>query len=254
MLAVEGTMDIATDTRVADLAVAHAGTIRVFQAYGIDYCCGGRRALSEVCRERGLDFAAVSEAVRAAMAPAAAPVFDWAGAPLDDAADRIVAVYHVPLRAELVRLGEMADKVRRVHGERHPEVFEVAASLQALVEDVTPHMMKEERMLFPYLARLAAAARAGRATGGSPFGTVANPIRVMEAEHEAVGEIVAGLRRTTGGYTAPEDACNTFRGLYHGLAALERDLHEHIHVENNIVFPRAVSLERALAGEVAAAS
>lgn len=241
-------MEITRETLIADLAVARPGTIRVFQKHGLDFCCGGQRPLGEACAEKGLAFDVLRADLAAAEAPAADDGFDWSRAPLDVVVSRIVDRYHVWLRAEMPRLQQMADKVRQVHGSRHPEVVDVASLLVDLANDLRPHMMKEEQMLFPYVARLAQADREGTPMAPSPFGTVDNPIHVMEAEHEAVGDLLKALRRFTKDFASPADACNTFRGLYLGLEELERELHEHIHVENNVLHPRARQLERALAG------
>ncbi len=239
-------MDIALETTVADVAAGHPGTIRVFQRHGVDFCCGGKRPLSEVCEEKGLAFEVLRADLHLAMAAPAPDAHDWTTAPLTELVAHIVPRYHDTLREELPRLAAMAEKVARVHGERHPEVIQVDRTHRALVADLMPHMMKEERILFPYLAGMDEIVRLGRAFGGSPFGTVKNPIQMMEVEHEAVGQLLADLRGITSSYTAPEDACNTYRGLYHGLVELERELMEHIHLENNVLFPRSVRLEEEL--------
>ncbi len=140
----------------------------------------------------------------------------------------------------------MMEKVLRVHGERHPELAEVSRIFGEIRSELRPHMRKEEDMLFPYIVRIEAAALAGAAPGEAHMGSVAGPIVAMEAEHEEVGRGLAALRQRTDGYRPPTDACNTFRGLYHGFAELERDLHQHIHVENNILFPRAAKVEAGL--------
>lgn len=172
--------------------------------------------------------------------------FDWAGAPLDEVVTRIIDRYHVWLRRELPGLQDMGAKVARAHLERHPGVVEVSATLNAIAGDLEPHMMKEERVLFPYVAEMARAERLGASVEASCFGSVENPIRMMEMEHDAVGGLLLELRRQTSGFTIPDDGCSTFRGLYHGLAELERELHEHIHVENNVLHVRARALEERL--------
>lgn len=239
-------MDIRTETTVAELASAHPGTIRVFQKHGIDFCCGGRRTLEAACREHGIALADLTGDLTGALVGPAPGDFPWTTAPLDEVVERIVTRYHQWLYDELPRLATMMDKVVRVHGERHPELAQVARTYFAIEQDLGPHMMKEERVLFPYIAQLQETAATGGALAGSPFGTVEDPIRMMEIEHEAVGGLLAKLREQTSDYTVPVDACNTFRGLYHGLEELERELHEHIHVENNVLHPRAIALEEQL--------
>jgi regulator of cell morphogenesis and NO signaling len=238
---------IVTTQTVGEIAAGQPATIRIFQGHGIDFCCGGARRLNEVCQERGLDVATLVAELEAAVTSPDADGRVWNEAPLGALTRHIVARYHESLRAELVRVGALMEKVRRVHGERHPEVAAMAAELARLDEDLRPHMMKEERVLFPYVGRLEEIAARGDSIAASPFGTVGNPIAVMVQEHEAAGEILAELRRLSGGFVPPADACNSFRGLYHGLLEMERELHEHIHLENNILFPRAVALEERLA-------
>jgi regulator of cell morphogenesis and NO signaling len=243
-------MSVRPEDRVADLASKHPATIRVFQSHGIDFCCGGKRPLGEVCEERGLDLPGLTRELEAALAAPGEPGFDWERAPLREVVSQIVARYHRPLERELPRLAQMMQKVLEVHGARHEELAEVAATFEVIVADLGPHMMKEERVLFPFVARMEAVQQSGGALAGSPFGSVKSPIGVMESEHEAVAGALRSLHDQAAGFEPPEDACNTFRGLYHGFGQLERDLHEHIHVENNILFPRATKLEAELLGTV----
>jgi regulator of cell morphogenesis and NO signaling len=243
-------MHIGPETRVADLATQHPATIRVFQRHGIDFCCGGKRALGEVCTEQKLSLADLTRDLESAGSTAREAGPDWEHMPLADLVAQIVDRYHRPLDEELPRLEQMTQKVLHVHGERHAELAQVALTFAAIVADLGPHMMKEERVLFPFIARLEAGGAPGGPPVSSPFGSIQGPIGAMESEHEAVGEALVRLRGLTAGFQAPADACNTFRGLYHGFTELERDLHEHIHVENNILFPRALRLE----GELLAAA
>jgi regulator of cell morphogenesis and NO signaling len=242
----EEAMEITTSTAVAEVATHHPASIRVFQRHAIDFCCGGKRALGEVCAEKGLAFEAVCSELAQAMEQAAPPVGDWRNESLTGLCAHIVSRYHFTLRAELPRLRAMVDKVLRVHGENHAELAGLAEAYRTVQEDLGPHMMKEERILFPYIQEMEGADAAGEALARSPFGTVQNPVAAMAAEHESVGQALAEMRRLSGGFNPPPDACNTFRGLYHGLVELERELHEHIHLENNVLFPRAVALEQKL--------
>jgi len=241
---------ILTTQTVGEIAAAQPGTIRVFQEHGIDFCCGGGRRLGEVCVERALDARALVNALEEAAASPAGELRNWSASGLTALTRHIVSHYHQPLRSELDRVGALMDKVRRVHGERHPEVVEMARAFERLRDDLGPHMMKEERVLFPYVVRLEELEEEGAGLAGSPFGSVENPIAVMVQEHEAAGEILAELRQQSGGFVPPADACNSFRGLYHGLFEMERELHEHIHLENNVLFPRAVALETLLGARV----
>jgi regulator of cell morphogenesis and NO signaling len=164
--------------------------------------------------------------------------------PLGALTAHIVERYHGWIRQELARVRPMMETVLEAHGERHPELAEVAGVLGELEADLAPHMMKEERVLFPFVAAMAATPPGAALV--VPFGTVQNPIRMMEREHEAVGGLLARMRALTNGFDPPADACDTFRGLYHAFGGIERDTHEHIHVENDVLHPRAIALETQL--------
>jgi regulator of cell morphogenesis and NO signaling len=240
-------MPFTPETHVAEIVTHNPAATRVFHRYGIDFCCGGKRPLAEVCQERQLDAERLLQEI-ATLAPGDAEEKDWSEAPLQTIVQHILDRYHSPLREELPRLSYMADKVLRVHGERFPAMIPpVAARLQELRMELESHMMKEERMLFPYVVTLEQSWKDGRSFPGSPFGTVENPIRMMEAEHEDAGRLLAEMRSLTDGYTLPEGACNTFRALFHGLEQLEKEMHLHVHLENNVLFPRAAELERRMA-------
>lgn len=237
-------IDITPETHVAKVATRHPGTIRVFQQHAIDFCCGGGRPLADACEEKGLAFEDLAAQLAAAAAGPAGEERDWSEAPLGELADHIVTRYHDRLREELPRLAAMAERVLAVHGDKHPETLPALVEVfRGLREEMEAHTMKEEHVLFPYVEELAATAGRGGAFSGSPFGSVASPIAVMESEHEDAARALAELRRLTDGYQPPRGACTTFRGLYHGLAELETDLHHHVHLENNVLFPRAIELE-----------
>lgn len=239
-------MNITPDTRVAEIASGNPATIRIFQRFAIDFCCGGKRPLSEVCAEKQMTFDELRSALESAGAPGAMD-FPAADATLTALVRFIVDRYHADLRQELPRLTQMAAKVLDAHGSRHPDTLPaLAATLRGLREELELHMMKEERVLFPYVEKLEALAADGRPLTASPFGSIQAPIGMMEHEHDDAAQALARLRRLTDGYTPPADACNTFRGLYYGLAELEKALHEHIHLENNVLFPRAAQMEKEL--------
>ena len=223
---------------VGELAANNPAAIRIFERFGIDYCCRGFVEVSEACRAAGITFADFQAALGEAVA---APEFgiDWTERPLTELSEYLVSRFHVHAREELDTMMMLAAKVAGVHGTRHPETIKVAALVTALQNDMLPHMMKEEMILFPYVAGLE-----GGQTGANCFGTVANPIRVMMMDHEAVGDLLAQLRQVTDGYTTPEDACFSYGELYRRLVAFEKETHEHIHLENNVHFPRALMLEQ----------
>jgi regulator of cell morphogenesis and NO signaling len=201
---------------------------RVFSRHAIDYCCGGGRPLQEACEEKGLDTEALLGEVEEELETSDVLEESWDEAPLNDIIEHILAAYHAPLAEELPRLASMARKVLAVHGdkdrERLSEILDVYLGLKA---DLEQHMAKEEQILFPLIQ--------------SGQGALANgPISVMEREHDSAATALRRLRELTNDYEVPKEACNTWRALWHGLAALEESLHRHIHLENNILFPRAL--------------
>lgn len=227
---------------VGEIAAHSLAAVRVFEDHGIDYCCGGQRALEDACREKGLDPAAILTELETAQATPAAER-DWTSAKLHDLIDHILRTHHDYLKRELPRLSERMATVGRVYADRYPDIVKpLARVLAALRDELEMHLRKEEMILFPFVQRAEAAADSGQPPTPPPFGSFANPISVMEDEHETAGRALAEMRRLTNGYLAPADACNTFRALYAGLEELERDLHMHIHLENNVLFPRAIAM------------
>jgi len=218
-----GMMTHTLDSTVGQIAAETPSSIRVFEKYGIDFCCGGQTGFEEACRSRGLDPEAVlGEIERAGKVPAEDNT-NWQAAPLEALIDHILETHHVYLKTELPRLEAMLQKVMEAHSDAVPPIAEV---FEPMKEELDAHLMKEEMILFPLI-------RSGRPGA-------MGPIRVMLAEHDSAGEALARIRSLTMGYTAPPEACNTWRALYSGLAEMERDLRRHIHLENNILFPRAL--------------
>jgi regulator of cell morphogenesis and NO signaling len=207
----------------------------VFERLGLDYCCHGHRTLDEACTSAGLDPAAIALALDD-VAPTAA---DHPTEPAALAA-HIEATHHHYLHAELPELRALAAKVASVHGERHPELEDVRRLVDEISAELEPHLLKEERVLFPAIRALADGTAAG-----FPFGTIANPIRMMAFEHDRAGDLLAALRTATAAYSVPSDGCASYRSLYERLAHLEADTHRHIHLESNVLFPAAAALEAA---------
>jgi regulator of cell morphogenesis and NO signaling len=230
-------MTITSSTLVADIVSANPATIKVFQRHRIDFCCGGKVPLGDVCDRRGLDTQALVAELDAALLRAEEAT-DWTQARLSDLVAHIQRRFHRPLTAELPRLRAMVDKVVSRHGDHLPEtLLPLQATFAALQEELTEHMAKEDAVLFPAIIALE--------TGGgidAAWGWITQPIAVMEAEHRTAGEALARIRELTNNYAPPDWACPTFRGLYYGLAELERDMHEHVHLENYVLFPKAASL------------
>jgi regulator of cell morphogenesis and NO signaling len=231
-----------TTLTLADVA-ANLGAIRILERYGLDYCCGGKQPFEQACLAKGLAPDRVMLEIEQANA-ANVTNRDWQTAPLDDLVRHILATHHAYLWTELPALGTRMDKVLSVHGARHPQIFppmaEVFAAFRAELE---MHMRKEEKILFPFLEQYGRAETGNRPLPPVPFGSVANPIAVMEHEHTSSGDAIAAIRALTGNFELPANRCATVRALYEGLQALESDLHVHVHLENNILFPRAIALE-----------
>lgn len=235
---------LSPETTVGEFVAQRPALSRLFERLGIDYCCGGKRPLAQACRERGLDPGTVFAMLEAAVAPAApAGEVDAASMSLTELADHIEETHHAYLKHEMPRLRHLALRVANAHGQRLPWTNQLAQVVEGFVRELQSHMMKEEQILFPMVRQIDAAEEAPEFHCGS----LANPIRVMEAEHREAGDALATMRTLTSDYTPPPDACNTFRALLDGLKQLEADMHQHVHKENNILFPRALEREAALA-------
>lgn len=217
-----------SDINVGDIATELPLATRVFERHGIDYCCGGGTALKVACEKKGLDAEAVLAEIQKELDATTATEERWDEAPLDDVITHILETYHRPLDEEMPRLMAMADKVLEVHRDKAPETLpELVSVYGALKSELEEHMAKEEQILFPMIQRGQGAMADG-------------PIAVMQQEHDSAATALRRLRELTNDYTVPDEACNTWRALWHGLKALEESLHRHIHLENNVLFPRAL--------------
>jgi regulator of cell morphogenesis and NO signaling len=240
-------MSVATEKTVRELALENTTATRVFEKLGIDYCCGGNKSLEEACRAAKLNMDQVLDSLEMAEQSAHSAQSDrnWQVEPLADLIAHIKNTHHKYTREEIARLGPLFNKVCSVHGKNHPELLEIRTTFDGLAQELATHLMKEEMVLFPHIVRMEEAAMEKEPAIPAPFGTVQNPISMMEHEHDSAGNALRSMRETSGGYSAPADACVSFQTLYKALAAFETDLHQHIHLENNILFPRAVAMERA---------
>lgn len=228
---------------IGELVRENPARSRVFERFSIDYCCGGKVPLHEACRARGLDPQRV-EAELARVSVEQAMPDDPASMGLGHLADHIEASHHAYLREELPRLDTLTEKVARVHGDAEPRLNEIRRVFVACRQELEAHMLKEERVLFPMIRELE------RADGPVTFhcGSLANPIRMMEHEHDQAGDAMSRFKELTDGYAPPDWACNTYRAMVDGLAALEQDMHQHVHKENNVLFPRALEVEALKCG------
>lgn len=232
-----------TTTTLADVAATSLSAVRTLERYSLDYCCGGKQPFDEACAAKGLKPESIMQEIGRGPESGASQR-DWQTAPLDEIVKHIVGTHHEYLKLDLPVLGNRMNKVLSVHGSKDNETLgrlaEVFGTLRAEME---AHMQKEELMLFPFLAKYGRAETLGQPLPPVPFGSVANPIGVMEREHEGAGGALDEIRELTHGFEYPAYACTTVRALFDGLKALEADLHVHIHLENNILFPRAIHLE-----------
>ncbi len=236
-----------TAKTVREVALEHPAATRVFEKLGIDYCCGGNRSLEEACQKVNVPAFLVLDTLEMAEETerAARKQRDWQDEPLSELIAHIEKTHHKYVREENVRLTALLEKVCAVHGKNHAELSEIRATFAGLAQELTMHMMKEEKILFPYIVRMEEAVIQKEPILPGPFGTVENPVAMMEHEHDSAGQALRALRKTSNGYQVPADGCVSYQTLYKALEAFEADLHQHIHLENNILFPRAIAMEKA---------
>ena len=231
---------------IGDLVAEDYRRATAFKKHGIDFCCGGGITLEAACEKKGLSLDAVQQALQdAEQSPADSSMRSTAWS-LDFLADYIVNEHHSYVRESLPILQEFALKVARVHGAANPEVVRIALLFDEVAIELREHMAKEEEVLFPYIKTLVAAQKSNQVLTRPAFGTVRNPIRMMEHEHDRAGDMMREIRELSRDFTPPEHACNTYRVLYAKLEEFEDDLHRHVHLENNILFPKAMALEENL--------
>ena len=242
-------MTITTSTLVADIATVSPATIKVFQRHRIDFCCGGRIPLGDVCEAHQIAAPVLIGELEEVL-NATHPDIDWTKESLTSLVSHIQARFHRPLEEEIPRLRAMVDKVVSRHGARLSRLAQLQETFIVLQHELLDHMKKEDVVLFPAIVALEAGAAPGRSAGWT---WIDQPIGAMEAEHASAGAALERIAELTDGHVPPEDACPTFRGLYHGLSELERDMHVHVHLENHILFPRAAALARSVTGSTAGA-
>lgn len=229
---------------VGEIAAEMPNATPEFEKLGIDYCCGGSRTLGQACTEANISIdETLARLEKSRAAGPSGDSADWQNQLLADLLCHIISSHHAFVREESTRIVALTAKVVGVHGKNHPELLHVQELFSALAEELSVHLMKEEQVLFPYVVRMEESILAGEPAPPAMFGTVVNPVRMMMQEHEGAGDALRSLRSVTNDYTVPEDACISYRTLYEALQGFESDLHQHIHLENNILFPRAVAME-----------
>lgn len=242
-------MALSATQTVRQLATEVPNATRIFENLGIDYCCGGGKSLEDACQQAKIPVREVLQRLEQTSAPAAtvSDLPDFRQSNLNDLVSHIINTHHAYVKQEIPRLQKLLAKVVSVHGQNHPELFEAQHVFGGLSAELVSHMMKEEMVLFPYVVELERTVQSGKRAPSAPFGTVNNPVHMMELEHEAAGNALKELRSCTGDYTPPPDACFSYNTLFAAFRDFETDLHQHIHLENNILFPRAIAMEQEAA-------
>ncbi|MCK9402103.1 MAG: iron-sulfur cluster repair di-iron protein [Chitinophagaceae bacterium] len=234
------------DETLGQIAAKDLRKAQVFKKYGLDFCCGGKKTVKEACAEKGLDVTKVEQELQQTNqlpSSRSLPYSDWS---LNFLADYIVNTHHSYVTKNLPDLTAYAKKVMKVHGNHHPELVRIHQLVEEVTAELTVHLVKEEKVLFPYIKELVAVKNNTQPLHAALFGTVQNPINMMEMEHELVGKNLAEIRELSNNYLLPEDACASYSLLYRMLDEFEEDLHLHIHLENNILFPKALEIEKQL--------
>ncbi len=231
-------MAITSETQVRDIAVEYPAAIPVLERFGIDYCCGGKHTLAEACRQHGVEIAPILEELERGRRGTSLPDVQWQNASFQDLTQYIVDRHHAFARKQLDLARNLSTKVEHRHGDKHPEISKVSTAIAAIGTELTHHFFCEENILFPYLVKLESDSQ----TALPPvFGSVEQPVTRMMMDHDQTGNELRLIREITGDYQLPADACTTYSALYRALEDLEKDLHLHIHLENNILFPRALA-------------
>lgn len=241
-------MIVSSERTVREVVLELPQATRVFEKLKIDYCCGGNQRLGEACATAGVAVKSLEDMLTAAeqVEGQGNGLPDFQKATLSGLIGHILAKHHVYTKDEMARLEPLLDKVIAAHGANHPELLKIWELFQTLCADLTPHMFKEEEILFPYIVEMEESVLEKRPSPVAPFGTINNPIHMMMMEHDAVGDLLRELREVSSNYAVPPDVCISYQTLYQALAAFEQDLHQHIHLENNILFPRAIKMEASV--------
>tara|TARA_R110002072_G_scaffold59514_3_gene151633 strand:+ start:60830 stop:61555 length:726 start_codon:yes stop_codon:yes gene_type:complete len=233
---------------VGEIVTENIKAAHIFKKYGIDFCCGGGISIKKACDKAKIN-PSLLEADLLNLDVVKDRTNDYNNWKIDFLADHIINIHHTYVSESSTLLLQYSERVNQVHGHHYTELNEIELLVKKVVQELAAHMKKEELILFPFIKKLVAAERENGSVPMIPFGTVENPIKMMEAEHEEAGEIMRQIRWLTNNYTPPQKACNTYKALYSKLEEFEQDLHQHVHLENNILFPKALKLEQALANK-----
>jgi regulator of cell morphogenesis and NO signaling len=238
-------MSFTSETKVKDIALSNPAAKQILEDAGLDYCCGGGKSLHEACLHADVPAEEILNRLRENSRDISPGDANWTSAPLSDLTRHIRERHHRYVREAIVRVQTLLEKVGAKHGENHPEITDIQRLFTEVGREMIMHMRKEEQILFPYIDALEKATSAHSSVEPPFFQTVRNPIHAMMKEHDAAGELVKQIRNASSEYTAPADACTSYKALYQDLREFEADLHQHVHLENNILFPRAVEMEAA---------
>jgi regulator of cell morphogenesis and NO signaling len=230
------------DRTVGEFVAEDYRTASVFERYGIDFCCGGKVSLAETCQERGIDPAAIIREIEAVKNEPLERNQNYAAWGLPFLSDYIINTHHGYLNENTAKIAVYANKIAEVHGTHHPEVIEIARIFDRIAIDMTAHLREEEEVLFPAIKRIDAARKAGTEPEAGDLKTLKSALEKLNQEHDAIGDAVHTIRDLSKGYAIPDDVCNTFVVTYQKLKEFEDDLHKHVHLENNILFPKAARL------------
>jgi regulator of cell morphogenesis and NO signaling len=236
-------MNFNDGTKVKDIALSNPAATQILENAGLDYCCGGGKSLHEACLHADVPAEEILNRLRENSKHVSPDEANWTVARLCDLTRHIRTKHHRYVREAIARVQILLDKVGAKHGEKHPEITEIQTLFTEVGREMIMHMQKEEQILFPYIDALEKATSAHSSVDPPFLQTVRNPIHAMMKEHDAAGELVKQIRKASSEYTAPADACTSYKALYEVLREFEADLHQHVHLENNILFPRAVELE-----------
>lgn len=237
-------METTNKVTIGEIVAQDFRTAAIFSKYGIDFCCKGHRTLDEVCEKKKIDENLLTQELDAVLKSGGSQSIDYKTWPLDLLADYVEKTHHRYIGEKTPALIQFLNKLCKVHGERHPELFEINKLFTESAGDLATHLKKEELILFPFIRKMVSAQIEQRYLEAPHFETVENPVAMMKEEHEAEGERFRKIAELTNNYTPPADACNTYKVTFAMLEEFEKDLHTHIHIENNILFPKAIQLEK----------
>ncbi len=236
-------MSATSERKVGEIVAANPSAARVLEEAGVDYCCGGQKSLHDACLHAGVSEEEILKRLRENQASVDENDKNWISSPLAELTEHIRSKHHQYVREAARRIQPLATKVKGVHGANHPELSDIEKLFTEVANEMISHMQKEERILFPYIEALERAANGKESVEKPFFQSVRNPVHTMMQEHDASAARVRQIREKSAGYAPPPDACTSYQALYSELKKFETDLHQHVHLENNVLFPRAVDLE-----------